>query len=196
MKKVLLLLVLLLLPFSVYANEKIQVEFSKCVDGDTAKVILKKKEVTIRFLAIDTPESKHPTKGTEPFGKESSEYTCKRLTNAKKIEIQYDPKSDKEDKYDRQLVWVFVNDRLIQKELLSKGYAKLAYLYGDYMYTKDLEKVELKAKESKVGIWSDTVEDSETNLDKNTIIDMIIDFIKDIFDKILKFLRKLLNNML
>ena len=53
----------------VFANEKVNVEFSKCVDGDTFKFVLKGTEQTARFLAIDTPETVHPSKGEEPIKK-------------------------------------------------------------------------------------------------------------------------------
>ena len=139
----------------VFANEKVNVKFSKCVDGDTAKFILNKKEITARFLAIDTPETVHPNKGEEPFGKEASNYTCNKLTNAKKIVLEYDSGSDKTDKYDRHLVWVYYDDNFLQKELINLGYAKVAYLYGEYKYTMDLQNAEVVAKSEKNGIWSD-----------------------------------------
>lgn len=195
MKKLIFLFILFLIPFSVSA-ERIEVKFSKCVDGDTANVILKKKEIKIRFLAVDTPESVHPTKGEEPFGKEASEYTCKKLTNAKKIEIEYDPKSDKTDKYDRHLVWLYVDNKLFQKDLVSKGYAKIAYLYDDYLYVPDLEKAQEKAKNSKLKIWSDYVETKEKKDDNKTIVDYIVDFLQDFFNKLIKYIRKKLEAVL
>ena len=45
MKKV-VLIILLLFPFSVFAD-KTKVEFFKCVDGDTARFVMNKKEVKI-----------------------------------------------------------------------------------------------------------------------------------------------------
>lgn len=153
--KVFILMFLILCITPVFANETVEVKFSKCVDGDTAKFILNKKEITARFLAVDTPETKHPTKGVEPFGKEASNYTCDKLTNAKKIVLEYDDGSDKKDKYDRHLVWVYYDDNFLQEELISNGLAKVAYLYGDYKYTKDLQDAEVVAKSDKKGIWSD-----------------------------------------
>jgi len=139
----------------VFANEKVEVKFSKCVDGDTAKFILDNEEITARFLAVDTPETVHPTKGEEPFGKEASNYTCEKLTNAKEIVLEYDDGSDKKDKYDRHLVWIYYDDNFLQEDLISLGYAKVAYLYGDYKYTADLQNSEVVAKSDKKGIWSD-----------------------------------------
>ncbi len=161
MKKKLLffLLLICIFPVTCFASEKQVVTFSSCVDGDTAKVYLNEEEIKVRFLAVDTPETKHPTKGEEPYGKEASNYTCNRLQNANKIEIELDDNSDKQDKYDRYLVWIFVDDSLLQEELVSKGYAKVAYLYDDYKYTDDLESTQAIAKEQKLGIWKETKEE-------------------------------------
>lgn len=138
---------------SIYAKET--VKFSDCVDGDTIKVLLDNKKYTIRMLAVDTPESVHPTKGVEYYGKEASDYTCNLVKNAKKLEIEYDEDSDKTDKYDRLLVWVFVDGKLLQKELISNGYAKVAYLYGDYKYTSELETAQELVSAKNIGIWNE-----------------------------------------
>lgn len=153
MKKIygILISLFIFLPFSVKAKEV--VKFFSCVDGDTAKVIYNNEEIKIRFLAIDTPEVKHPKKGSEPFGKEASNYTCNRLKEAIKITIEFDSNSEKQDKYNRYLVWIYVDDSLLQKELISEGLARVAYLYGDYKYTSILESEESKAKSNKIGIW-------------------------------------------
>lgn len=156
MKKIIFLISLFCLNLNIVnAKDKITVEFSKCVDGDTAKVILKKEEITVRFLAIDTPESVHPTIGEEPFGKDASNFTCEKLKNAKKIELEYDSNSDKTDKYDRHLAWVFVDNYLLQDLLIKEGLAEVAYLYDDYKYTSTLQDHENVAKAKKIGIWSE-----------------------------------------
>ena len=129
------------------------VKFSDCVDGDTIKVLINKKEYTVRMLAVDTPESVHPTKGVEYYGKEASQYTCNLVKNAKKLELEYDDASDKEDKYGRLLAWVFVDGKLLQEELIKNGYAKVAYLYDDYKYTKKLESVQEKTSANNIGVW-------------------------------------------
>ena len=161
MKKIFFIITLFIVGIIRVNAKTINVKFSDCVDGDTAKFIYKDEKITARFLAIDTPETKHPSKGKEPYGKEASEYTCNKLKNAKEIKLEYDNDSDKLDKYDRHLVWVFVDDELLQKKLVSKGLASVAYLYGDYKYTDELEKVEQEAEDNKLGIWS--IEQSNKN---------------------------------
>ena len=151
-----------LMPIPVNAKEvNDTVKFSKCVDGDTAKFLLNGEEITVRFLAIDTPETKHPKKGVEPYGKEASDYTCNTLKNANKIVLEYDEKSSKTDKYNRYLAWVWADDILLQKDLVEKGLAKVAYLYGDYKYVDELKKTESLAQENGLNIWSDNNIDSK-----------------------------------
>lgn len=168
-KKLVFLILFLLFSNNVYAKE--EVKFSKCVDGDTIKVLIKNKEKTVRLLAVDTPESVHPKKGVEYYGKEASEYTCNTITNAKKIELEYDSNSDKEDKYGRLLAWVFVDDYLLQDLLIQNSYAEVAYLYGDYKYTSLLQDHQSVAETKNEGIWdSDAREEYNT---KNNITEDI-----------------------
>lgn len=166
MKKIVFLFICIFININVFADE-IKVEFSKCVDGDTAKFIYKNEVITARFLAIDTPESVHPTIGEEPFGKDASNFTCNTLEKADEIVLEFDSNSDKTDKYDRYLVWVFVDGKLLQKELVSKGYAEVAYLYDDYKYTEELEKAQEKAKKKGIGIWSLDEETVESKVEGN-----------------------------
>ena len=181
-------------------NESEIVELSKCVDGDTAKFKMADGSIkTARFLAIDTPESVHPTKAVEAYGKEASEFTCNLLTKAQSIKIEYDKASDKTDKYGRLLVWVYADNKLVQEMLLREGLAKVAYLYADYEYTSYLQEIEKDAKTKKLKIWSDEniannmdatetdefAEEETTNSIFDTILNLIKDFICNLFKKIL-----------
>lgn len=188
MKKFVGFLFLFLMPLNILAEEKLQVKFSSCVDGDTANIIIDNEKIKIRFLAIDTPETKHPTKGSEKYGEEASNYTCNALKNASKIEIEYDSNSDRTDKYNRHLVWIYVDDSLLQEDLIELGYAKTAYLYDEYKYTPYLEEIEKKAKNAKVGIWGEIDEKTIFNLD--IIIAIIILSIFLVFFLLSKKFRK------
>lgn len=177
MKKILFILTLFFtFTINTYAK-KLEVTLDKCVDGDTAWFNLDNERIKTRFLAINTPES---TNKIEAYGKEASNYTCNMLTNAKKIEIEYDNNSDKFDKYDRHLVWVFVDDTLLQEKLLEEGLAEIKYIYGDYKYLDEIKKVESTAKKNKVGMWSDSKNDYSIYL---IIIGAIIIILVFIFSK-------------
>lgn len=145
---------------NVHAKETVTLD--ACVDGDTFHVILKEEKRTIRMIAVDTPESVHPQKEDEYYGQESSEYTCNKLKNAKKIEIEYEPNGNKTDRYGRLTVWVFVDDKLFQQELIEIGYAKIAYLHNDYKYANILKESQELASAKNIGIWNEA-----NNIDNN-----------------------------
>ena len=155
MKKYLsLFIILFLFPIYVFAANREQIELYECVDGDTAVFMIDGKEEKVRLLAINTEESVSSTSYNTFMGKIASFYTCLRLKLATNIEIEYDSKANKEDKYGRKLGWIFVNDTLLQKDLIAKGFAKVAYLYDDYKYTEELQITEKLAKEANLGIWN------------------------------------------
>ena len=142
------------------AGKKFTVKLSKCIDGDTASFT---KVGKTRFLYVDTPES---TNQIEAYGKEASNYTCKLLKNAKKVELQYD--GPKKDKYNRTLAWVWVDGKLLQKLLIQKGYVEKFYDYGTYSYEKELVILQNKAKKAKVGLWSGKKSSSSTTTNGST----------------------------
>lgn len=209
MKKfVVVIIVLLMFTSNVYANSKIEVSLVKCVDGDTAYFLVDGEEKKFRFLAIDTPESVHPTKGVESGGKEASEYTCELLTNASKIEVLYDEKGSSTDKYGRELAWIYIDDVLLQETLISEGYAEVAYVYYNYSFIESLCEVQKDAIENKLGIWSDntrvegycstksnskktTIEETTTQTLSTEDIDKLIDYIIDgDLEKVIKLIMK------
>lgn len=199
---------LMLSPLSVNAKQE-TVTLAKCVDGDTAQFTINKEKKRTRFLAINTPESVHPTKDVEAYGKDASTYTCEKLTNAKKIVLEYDDAAGETDKYGRVLAWVFVDGELLQQDLIKKGYAEVAYLYGNYKYTSLLQDEEQKAKDKKIGIWSDevqqekttTIKEKETKTTRKTtketsLKDIVFNEINEIFKKLATKLLKKLESMI
>ena len=201
-------IIFLLNPLNVKAKE-ITVTLAKCVDGDTAQFNINNEKKRTRFLAINTPESVHPTKGNEIYGKDASTYTCEKLTNAKKIVLEFDEKADQTDKYGRVLAWVFVDGELLQKDLIKNGYAEVAYLYGKYKYVSLLQEEEQKEKNEKKGIWSDEIqkeralqekkEQTKNNSKKNeteSLKEIIFKEINEIFKKLATKLLKKIESMI
>lgn len=130
----------------VYEN----VKYLEANDGDTARFLINGENVKCRFIAIDTPE----VTTSDPFSFEARDYVRQRLENAKKIDLAIDKKSDEYDKFSRLIVWVYVDDKLLQEELVENGLAKVKYIYDDYMFVDKLNALQDIAKKNKVGIWS------------------------------------------
>lgn len=135
-------------------NEKIKVNFSKKIDGDTTRFSLNGHEFKTRFLLIDTPETVKAGVEPQPFGKEASDRTNELLSTAATIEIEFD-KGDKTDHYKRALCYVYVDGSLIQNILVTEGLARIAYVSSpNDSLLPEIEKNELVAKENGIGIWS------------------------------------------
>lgn len=130
-----------------------EVTLSECVDGDTAWFEDGNGAFKSRFLAVNAPELNSDTNTPEAYAVEAKDYVCQLLKQADKIELEEDPKADREDKFGRRLVWVWVDDALLQYQLVQEGYAKVAYLYDDYLYASALKEIEKQAQDHQKGIW-------------------------------------------
>lgn len=216
-KKILILILFMFFPYLVFAqednttffkNQYDTVTLSKCVDGSSARFMLGNNEIKVKFLGIDTSSNIITSPADEINGALVSDYVCSILENAKDIKIEYEPNSEKEDKYGRLLVWVYVDDVLLQENLLKQGYSTIAYLYDDYSYSEVLKEAESYAKDNKLGVWqeklntnvntninTDDIEDDNKEESKN-IFSMLMNFLNEIFEKFLKFIDDLINNML
>ena len=152
-------------------TNKIEVELVETVDGDTAKFKMDGKQITVRFLGINTKETVDPEIGEEAWGKEASDFTKEKLKNATKIELEFDSSADEKDKYDRYLAWIWVDDVLLQNLLVEKGLAENYMLQNNYKYAGILQESEEVAKNNKLGIWSDETSNIQNNKNENQIIE-------------------------
>lgn len=138
-------------------------------DGDTITVGLNGQNYPLRFIGVDTPETKHPSKPVEFMGKEASDFTTNEL-NGKKIWLEKDV--SELDKYNRLLryVWLVdpsditnptyedVRDKTINGILVREGYAKAVTYPPDVKYQEYFNKIQQEAEQNKKGLWQDKTE--------------------------------------
>ncbi|KAA1039198.1 hypothetical protein ERX35_008035 [Macrococcus equipercicus] len=133
---------------------RLPVTLAKTVDGDTAYFNDDNNEIKARFLLIDTPETKHPRMGVQPFGPEASARTAELLNNAASIEVEYDV-GEKQDHYGRDLVYVYADGKMVNETLVREGLARVTYVYPpNTRYLDTLKTAENQAKAEQIGIWS------------------------------------------
>lgn len=124
----------------------------RVVDGDTLKVkMLNGKTDRVRLLLVDTPETKHPKLGVQPFGPEASAYTKKRL-EGQEITLEFDVQE--RDQYGRLLAYIWIDNELYNEELLAKGLARVAVFPPNTKYVDEFKKIQEQARKSEKGIWS------------------------------------------
>lgn len=134
--------------------EKDEVIISRVVDGDTIHVINHEgREEKVRLLLIDTPESVHPNKQPEKFGQEASDFVKGYLKQGIKVELERG--NPAKDKYGRTLGYIFVDGVNFNELMVSKGYARVAYVFEpNTKYLSDLKKAEKRARDRGLNIWS------------------------------------------
>lgn len=125
------------------------------VDGDTIKLNIGSTVETVRLIGVDTPETVHPSKPVECFGREASNKT-KELLTGKMVKIEKDSTQDERDKYGRLLAYIFLEDDTnINKKLIAEGYA-FEYTYNlPYKYQNEFKQAETDAMNNKKGLWAD-----------------------------------------
>lgn len=135
-------------------TQKIPVEYVRIVDGDTAKVIYDGQEMSVRYLLIDTPESKHSKIGYQPYGEEASQFNKKLLDNAKQVYLEFDVGA-RQDHYGRLLAYVWADDILINEAIVREGLAIKAYVKPPSTRHLDrIEKAQELAKKERKNVWS------------------------------------------
>ena len=127
---------------------------SYVVDGDTFKVNVEAKEITVRVLGINTPETVDPRKPVECYGPEASK-EAKELLTGRRVRLVFNPNRELKDKYNRYLAYVYRDDGLFYNELMIKeGYAR-EYTFGTpYSMQKEFRGIETESKSAKIGLWS------------------------------------------
>ena len=124
------------------------------VDGDTVDVNTNNITKRVRLIGIDTPETKHPTKKTECYGKEANTYMAKLLPKGTKINLVYDKET--KDKYGRILAYVYIksNNIFVNLNLVSNGYAKTMKFKPNTLHAYEFEIAQTKAKTNQIGLWN------------------------------------------
>ncbi|KAF1679996.1 thermonuclease family protein [Bacillus sp. SKDU12] len=131
----------------------VDVTLNRAVDGDTIKVSYNGKVNTVRYLLVDTPETKKPNSCVQPYGEDASKRN-KELVKSGKLQLEFD-KGDRRDKYGRLLAYVYVGGKSVQETLLKEGLARVAYVYKpNTKYLDTYKKDEQVAEDKDLKIWS------------------------------------------
>lgn len=139
-------------------NEKLPanqmpITWMETIDGDTIKARINGKVETIRYLLVDTPESKKPGMCVQPYAKEAAERND-QLVRRGRLTIELENGNTRDD-YGRMLAYVYVDGKSVQETLLEEGYARVAYIMNPpYKYLTLFKADEKIAKGNQVKIWS------------------------------------------
>jgi micrococcal nuclease len=143
-KILLLTIIIFIVPLCACSLSRDTVTVTRVIDGDTIEIGTGQR---VRYIGIDAPEV-HPV--TEICGIEALQ-TNRRLVEGKRVRLERDVSDT--DKYGRLLRYVYVDDVLINAELVRLGMARATVYPPDTRYQALLEQLEKGAREAGWGMW-------------------------------------------
>jgi micrococcal nuclease len=127
------------------------------IDGDTVRVRITNPPKnlsaveTIRLLGVDTPETVHPNKSVQQFGKEASDYTMSKLLD-RDVYLAFD--WDLRDMYGRLLAYIYTDSgQCFNAVLIQEGFGH-AYLQYPFQFMEEFKALEREARQQERGLWA------------------------------------------
>lgn len=135
-------------------NKLQKTQVKKVIDGDT--IVIESGE-TVRYIGVDTPETVHPKKAIQCFGKNAA-IQNKILVDKKIIYLEKDI-SDK-DRYGRLLRYIYLpnpNSKteviFINEYLIEQGFGQIITYPPDVKYHNKFTDAQKIAQKEKRGLW-------------------------------------------
>ncbi len=153
------------------SSDYIKATVTRVVDGDTIRVDINGKEEAVRLIGVDTPETVKPNHPVEPYGKEASEFTKKKLTG-KTVYLETD--LEERDRYQRLLAYVWlekpnginnqeIREKMFNAILLREGYGQLLTVPPNVKYSDYFTEYQKEARENNRGLWGLQETDENNN---------------------------------
>ena len=137
---------------SVPSNASLYI--TRVIDGDTA--ILSTNQ-HVRFLGENSPEH------DEGFFQQAKDLNTS-LTLGKQVRLEY--QNEKIDRYGRILAFVFVNNILINAEIVKRGFAVEDFMQKSEKYQSEIISAENYAKSNCLGMWEKECKNPCLKIDK------------------------------
>ncbi len=125
---------------------------TRVVDGDTVRVALGGREETVRYIGVDTPETKKPGAAVECFGKAASAANA-RLVSGERVRLRFD--AERRDRYGRLLAYVFRrrDGLFVNAALIRGGFATTLAIAPNVSQAALFRTLERRARVRGRGLW-------------------------------------------
>jgi micrococcal nuclease len=117
---------------------------SRVIDGDTVEL---SRSGRARLIGVDTPEVYG---GVECFGREASAFVKRRLSGRR---VRVRRGVEDRDRYGRLLVYLYVDGRMFNAELVRRGYASPLTIPPNVEHADTFVRLARRAREQNVGLW-------------------------------------------
>jgi micrococcal nuclease len=129
----------------------VDLSVQRVVDGDTIVLVGGER---VRFIGVDTPETKAPNQPVGCYGDEASRFTTSLLPPGTGVRLVGD--AEQRDKYGRLLAYVYrrSDGLFVNAELLRRGYAQVLTIPPNVAHTDEFVAIAGRAREASQGLWA------------------------------------------
>ncbi len=117
---------------------------TRVIDGDTVEL---SRSGRARLIGVDTPEVYG---GVECFGREASAFAKRRLTGRR---VRVRRGVDDRDRYGRLLVYLHLDGRMFNADLVREGYASPLTVPPNVEHADTFVRLARRAREQELGLW-------------------------------------------
>lgn len=128
---------------------------TRVVDGDTIEVRFRGRDLTVRLIGIDTPETVAPGQPVECYGPAASAFTEREL-EGRRVRLEFDV--ERIDRYGRTLAYVWRGRELFNETLVRRGYAFVTTYPPNVRYVDRFVAAQREARAQERGVWGACVE--------------------------------------
>ncbi|MDO8602815.1 MAG: thermonuclease family protein [Candidatus Omnitrophota bacterium] len=157
-----ILVTFLIINFSRHANLTTQFnnlahgyyKVVRAVDGDTIEL---SSGETVRYIGIDTPEIREK-RGSDwiynprPYAEDAKAFN-KNFVEGKSVRLEFDVQ--RKDKYNRILAYVYIEDKMVNVEIVREGLAMIYTYPPNVRYSQKFLDAQREARDNKRGLWID-----------------------------------------
>jgi endonuclease YncB( thermonuclease family) len=123
---------------------------TRVVDGDTIEVDFEGKNLDVRLIGIDTPETVDPSEPVGCYGPAASRFTTKEL-DGEHVRLEFDV--ERLDQYERTLAYVWLGDELFNETLVVRGFATVTTYPPNVRYVDRFIAAQRDARSHERGLW-------------------------------------------
>ena len=126
---------------------------TRVVDGDTIHVSVDGRRERVRYIGVDTPESRRPGTPVQCFARAASAFNA-RLVAGRRVRLSTDV--ERRDRYGRLLAYVrrLPDGLFVNAELVRRGYATVLTVPPNVAHAVELLRLQRAARRAGSGLWS------------------------------------------
>jgi micrococcal nuclease len=143
-------------PPGAHAQVSSPATVTRVIDGETVDARLADgREITVRLIGIDTPETRRPGVPVECGGVQASE-ALRRLVEGHSVQLVSDPTQDAVDRFGRSLFYVDRSSDGLDagEEMLRRGWAEVFIFDQDFQRLQRYRTAQREGRNRGAGVWA------------------------------------------